>query len=395
MTRIGWLDLTNGVSGDMLLGALVSAGVPLAGLQDALQPLDLPITLHANTVLRVGLSATKVDVEVASAQRHSRTWRDIRLLLNKIDEPVRAKATAVFTSLAEAEAGVHGIAVDDVHFHEVGALDAIADVIAVCAGLHALNLEQLIVSPIALGSGSAHTAHGWIPVPVPAVLALAARTDVPCFGGAGDYEMATPTGVALASTLATNFGTLPAISPETVGVGAGAHDPTDHPNIVRLVIGNSCADSTVPTAAVLETNIDDMDPRLWPGVLDALLQAGAGDAWLTPIAMKKGRPAHTLCAIVSHERAAAVREAIFTHTTTIGLRETTVTKHTLEREFRRVAVAGVDIAVKLATLPDGSVINAMPEFDEVARAARTLRRPVKDVLAEAIQRATGFVKTHP
>lgn len=390
MTRIGWLDLTNGVSGDMLLGALVSAGVPISDMQNALQPLNLPITLRATDVLRAGLAATKVHVDTGGAQQHSRTWRDIQLLLNRIEEPVRTKATAVFTALAEAEAQVHGIAVDDVHFHEVGALDAIADVVATCAGLHALNLEHLVISPIALGFGSAHTAHGVIPVPVPAVLALASKTNAPVFGGPGDYEMATPTGVALAATLSTSFAALPAISTDSVGVGAGIRDPHQRPNVVRLVVGERREEHQSPTALVLEANIDDMDPRLWPCVLDALLQAGAGDAWLQPIVMKKGRPAHTLCAIVSPERAAAVRAVIFTHTTTIGLRETTIAKHALEREFKRVSVGGVEISVKLALLPDGSVINAMPEFDEVARAARITQRPVKNVLAEALQLAMGY-----
>jgi pyridinium-3,5-bisthiocarboxylic acid mononucleotide nickel chelatase len=393
VSRVAWLDLTNGVSGDMLLGALVSAGVPLDTMTEALEPMGLPISLRCEPVDRAGLAATKVSVDWSDHDGHKRTWRFIRKLLERIDEPVRASATKAFTALAEAEAHVHGIAPEEVHFHEVGALDAIADVVASCAGLHALGVDRIVVSPIAVGGGTARTEHGTIPVPVPAVLRLLSAARAPTFGGTEDFELATPTGVAIATAFATEYGAMPPMTPEHVGIGAGSRNPAGRPNVARLVLGEaaeSVAEPMAGSATVLEANIDDMDPRVWPDVLTSLLEAGAGDAWLIPIAMKKGRPAHTLCAIVGDDRIAHVRSAIFANTTTIGIRESAVVKHALARQFRNITVDGQQIAVKLGVLPDGQVINAMPEWEDVARAARLSQRPVKSVLSQAMGLAARF-----
>ncbi|MGI9163119.1 MAG: nickel pincer cofactor biosynthesis protein LarC [Mycobacterium sp.] len=386
--------MSNGVAGDMLLGALNSAGVPLDLMSEALRPMGLPITLHAEEVTRSGLAATKVSVEVPDHDQPVRTWRDIQDLLKSLADPVGTWATTVFRNLAEAEAEVHGTSPDEVHFHEVGALDSIADVVASCAGLLALDLDELVVSPFALGGGTVRASHGTMPVPVPAVLALLRNARAPGSGGVGDCEMSTPTGVAIATAFATGYGPLPHLSPDCIGTGAGTRNPTDRPNVVRLVVGATTGSDSASTgtAVVLEANIDDMDPRLWPAVLAALLSAGAGDAWLVPIAMKKGRPAHTLCVLAAHERVAAVRAAIFAHTTTIGIRQLTVDKHALHREFRTVAVGGQNIAVKLGVLPSGEVVNAMPEWEDVARAAEAIARPVKQVLAEAIGLAAEFTR---
>jgi pyridinium-3,5-bisthiocarboxylic acid mononucleotide nickel chelatase len=393
VSRVAWLDLGNGVAGDMLLGALVAAGVPLETMSAALAPMSLPITLLSERVDRAGMSATKVSVDYPQDHRHSRTWRDVRGLLDAVEEPVRTAAMTVFSVLAEAEGRVHGIAPDDVHFHEVGALDAIADVVASCAGLDILDVDRIIVSPIALGGGTVRAAHGTLPVPVPAVLALSSAAGAPVFGGPDDVELATPTGVAIATGLATGYGAMPQMTPELVGVGAGTRNPAHRPNVVRIVVGEATgatSDPSAGTAAVLEANIDDMDPRMWPSVLTALLDSGAGDAWLIPIAMKKGRPAHTLCAIASHDRVADVRAAIFGNTTTIGVREVAVTKHALQREFRSVTVDGQQIAVKLGILPSGDVVNAMPEWEDVAKAASATNKPVKNVLSEAVGLAAHF-----
>jgi uncharacterized protein (TIGR00299 family) protein len=391
MTRTAWFDLGNGVAGDMLLGALVDAGAPLEAMSSALAPMALPIALSAYAVDRAGMSATKVAVDVPETS-HSRTWRDVRDLLGAVEEPVRSAAAKVFAHLAEAEASVHGIAADDVHFHEVGALDAIADVVACCAGIHALQLDRIVVSPIALGGGTARTAHGTIAIPGPAVLALTRNSGAPVFGGPESRELATPTGVALVTAFADEYGPLPQLVPDVIGVGAGHHNPVHRANVVRMVIGNASARPPADggTAIVLEANIDDMDPRMWPGVLAGVLDAGAADAWLIPIAMKKGRPAHTLCAIVAPDRAAGVRTAIFANTTTLGIRETSVAKHALRREFRTVIVDGQSIAVKLGLLPTGEVVNAMPEWEDVSRAAIATERPVKSVLAEALGLASQY-----
>ncbi len=201
MSRVGWLDLGSGVSGDMLLGALVGAGVPLTTLSEALEPLGLPITLRREDVRRAGLAAVRVHVDVPAGDQPHRTWAAVRVLLDRLPAPLRSSSSGVFAALARAEAAVHGVPADDVHFHEVGALDAVSDVVGVCAGVAALGLERLVASPVALGSGYVATAHGRLPVPGPAVLALLAGAAAPAHGGGADEELATPTGVALVTSL--------------------------------------------------------------------------------------------------------------------------------------------------------------------------------------------------
>jgi uncharacterized protein (TIGR00299 family) protein len=388
VTRVGWLDLGNGVAGDMLLGAVVGAGVPLADVAAALEPLQLPITLRAEDVRRGGLRAVRVVVEAPEAGQPARCWSDVRRLLGRLPDPLRTSAVEVFGALARAEAAVHGVAEEDVHFHEVGALDAVADVVGVCAGMAALRLDRLVASPIALGGGRARTAHGTIPVPGPAVLALLEAAGAPGHGGPDEEELATPTGVALATTLASGFGPMPALRPTVTGTGAGTRDPAGRPNVVRLVVGEGSAGAPVgldtTTAVVLEANVDDLDPRVWPPVLAALLGAGALDAWLTPTVMKKGRPAHVVAALAGPAEVARVREVLLRETTTLGVREIPVVRHALRRTFGTVSVDGQPVAVKLGWGPDGSVLNAMPEWEDVARAAAELGRPVKQVLAQAV-----------
>ncbi len=296
-----------------------------------------------------------------------------------LDEPVRDAALATFARLAEAEAAVHGSTPDEVHFHEVGALDAIADVVGVCAGLHHLGLERLVVSPVALGGGHVVTEHGRLPVPAPAVSAL--LVGAPSYGGPVEVELCTPTGAALLVTHAAGWGPQPAMATSSIGVGAGGRELDGHANVLRLLVGQAAP--AVSADLLLETNVDDLDPRLWPPTIVAVLAAGASDCWLTPILMKKGRPAHTLTALVPAAHVSDVRREIFRHTTSIGLREQPVAKTALQREFSTVHVEGHPIEVKLATL-DGEVLNLQPEFEHVLAAASALDRPVKDVLQQAI-----------
>jgi uncharacterized protein (TIGR00299 family) protein len=378
---IGWLDCSAGISGDMLLGALVDGCVPLARLQEAVDAVGVePVRLSAQDVTRAGIGACKVDVEVAD-DAAGRTWRDVRALLEQapLDEPVRALALDVFARLAAAEASVHRVAVDDVHFHEVGALDAVADVVGCAAGLTSLGLSRLTASTVTVGSGTTRGAHGPLPVPPPAVVALLAGA--PVQAGPVAKEMTTPTGAALLAATVSSYGPLPSMSLLRSGSGAGGRDPQEVANVLRLVLGEPL-EAAAGTALVLETNVDDLDPRLWPGVLQALLDAGASDAWLTPILMKKGRPAHTLSVLCSGGRAAAVREVVFRETSTLGLRESAVGKHVLDRAERTVEVGGRSIRVKLGLL-DGEVVNAMPEWADVAAAAAALGRPAKQVLRDA------------
>jgi hypothetical protein len=388
---IGWVDASSGASGDMLLGALVGAGVPVGVIAEAVDKVAPEhVAIVPERVTRNGFAATRCRVEVVDSVTH-RSWADVRTLLAEagLHEDVRVRAHDTFDRLAVAEAAVHGTEPDDVHFHEVGALDAIADVVGVSAGLVHLGLDRLVVSPVAVGSGTVRGAHGSLPVPPPAVAEL--LRGVPSYAGpasAPAMELCTPTGAALLVSHATAYGPQPAMTVDAIGVGAGGRDPAGHANVVRLLVGEG-----VPTGAtgsttgagpvVIETNVDDLDPRLWPSVLATLLDAGASDAWLTPILMKKGRPAHTLHALVSAERAGDVRDAMFRHTSTIGLREVRIGKVALDRELRSVDVDGHPIAVKLARL-DGEVVNAQPEYEDVARVAALTGRPVKDVLAAAV-----------
>jgi uncharacterized protein (TIGR00299 family) protein len=368
---IGWVDGQAGASGDMLLGALVSAGVPLTVLQAAVDPLELGITFVATDVTRAGLGALKVDV-LAPDDATSRTWADIQQLVPE------GPARSVFARLAEAEAAVHGVPVDDVHFHEVGGLDAIADILGVTAGLEHLGLTALHCSTLSLGSGTTKGAHGPLPVPAPAVLAL--LHGCPVAAGPSSFESTTPTGAALLATHVTSWGALPPMTITAVGMGAGGRDPEELANVLRLVIGEPT--TTLKHEVLLEANVDDLDPRLWPEVLAQLMNAGASDAWLTPILMKKGRPAHTLSVLCTEDRKDVVQAVVFRETTTIGMREQSVTKHALERTESTIDVDGQSVRVKTAWL-HGQPVNAMPEWDDVLAAARALGRPAKDVLAAA------------
>ncbi|WP_030253395.1 nickel pincer cofactor biosynthesis protein LarC [Streptomyces violens] len=395
--RLAWLDVTSGVAGDMLLGALVDAGAAPEAVQqaiDAVVPGAVRLTQAA--VTRAGLRATKVGVEPLAEDHPHRTWRSIRVRIEEagLPAPVADRALAVFGRLAAAEARVHGVPVEEVHFHEVGAWDSIADVVGVCAALHDLGIAHLTASAVALGSGRVRTAHGELPVPVPAVLELAAGWDVV---GGGTGELATPTGMALVTALAAECGALPRLRAEATGVGAGTKDTPGRPNVVRVVIGTpaDAASGTdeETTAVVLEANVDDLDPRLWPGVLASLLAAGAADAWLVPILMKKGRPAHTLRVLAPRQRADALRDLVFRETSTIGVRESAVRKTALERTWIRVPVADdEEVPVKVAHR-GGVIVRATPEFEDVAALAAARGQPVVTVLdaAAAAAVANGLV----
>ncbi len=391
--RVGWLDLSAGVAGDMLLGAVVGAGAELGAIQ-SLVDLVLPGTVRLEThrVDRAGLQATKVDVVPLRDDHHHRPWATIRDLLvtapPALPDPVRRAALRVFERLATVEGEVHGVPTDDVELHEVGSWDSIADIVGVCAGLHLLGVTDLVAGPVAVGSGSVRAAHGTLPVPVPAVLGLLEGWTAQAGGGVG--ELATPTGVALVTTLAREEPGMPRMRVERSAAGAGTRDTPGRPNVVRLVLGRPAeplADGSTEMV-VLEANVDDLDPRVWPTVLAALLQAGAADAWLVPIAMKKGRPAHTLCVLGDPHLAAVLREQVLDLTSTLGVRQSTVQRWALERGWADVDVDGTTVAVKVAH-QEGVVVHATPEFDAVVGAATALGRPVRDVLAAAGARAAA------
>jgi len=386
---VAWVDASAGVAGDMLLGALVDAGACLSAVQGAVDAV-LPgaVRLRTEEVTRAGVRATRLRVDLVEPDSPHRTWMAVRSLVEgaSLVEPVRESAVRVFERLAGAEARVHAMAVDEVHFHEVGALDSIADVVGSCAALHDLGIGRLVVSTIALGSGRIRSSHGDVPVPVPAVLELARGWQV---SAGGEGELATPTGMALLTALGAASGPLPTQQVERVGVGAGSKAFPDRANVVRVVVGSDirAEDADNATELVIEANVDDLDPRLWPTVMAAVLEAGAADAWLTPILMKKGRPAHTLHVLATPERARALQEVIFTHTTTIGIRSTVVAKTALSRTWVDVELLGGTVPIKVAHR-GGVIVSATPEFEDVAALAAATGQPVRAVLARASAAAT-------
>jgi len=399
---IAWFQCAAGASGDMLLGALIDAGAPLEVVQAAVDAVGVePIEVEVEPVLRHGLAALKAHVRVRPSTI-VRTWANVRGLLEAADlaEPVRARALDVFARLAKAEGAAHRTSPDSVHFHEVGALDAIADVVGVCAALHALGITEAACSGIAVGSGMVRAAHGLIPVPGPAVVELLTEAGAPIYSGDERFELCTPTGAALLAGTVTQWGGLPLGRLVASGTGAGTRQLESVPNVLRVLLlerAEAVADESehaagsVTDEVLIETNVDDLDPRVWPEVLSQLMAAGAVDAWLTPILMKKGRPAHTLSALVPLDAAAAVRAVVFTQTPALGLREHVVRKHALGREWVSVDVLGQPIRIKQGTF-EGRVVSAQPEYADVLAAAAATGRPVKAVLTDAVAaaRAAGL-----
>ena len=390
MTTHLWIDAGAGVAGDMLLAALVDAGAPLDEVQATIDAV-LPDTVRlvATDVRRAGLRACKVDVEVLAPDQPDRRWSDIRGLLDgaPISETVRTTALGVFALLARAEAHVHGVEATDVHFHEVGAWDSIADVVGAVTAVHLLGVTSVSAGPVALGSGTARTSHGVVGVPAPATLELATGWQV---ASVGEGELTTPTGMALVRGLTDSCEGLPAMRITASGTGAGSKDVPGRANVTRVVVGELVeAGEADPGGSapqplwVLEANVDDLDPRLWPGVLESLMGAGAADAWLTPILMKKGRPAHTLSVLADDAHRAALREVVFVHTTTLGVREHLVDRHPLGRTWATVTVREQQVRVKLSLNAEGQVVHATPEFEDVRAAATRAGVPARVVLAEA------------
>ncbi len=383
----------SGASGDMLLGAVVDAGADLDAVVAVLR--GLPVggwTVSAETVIRGGLGATRVTVDVDAGERDGvvRTWGNVRELLAAAALPaaVRERALAAFSRLATAEAHVHRTPVERVHFHEVGALDAIVDVVGVCAGLDLLGVKRLTCGPVALGTGMTRGAHGLLPVPAPAVLELlrgapTRATDVAA-------ELCTPTGAALLAEWTDAWGSQPAMVVDRVGYGAGARE-LDRPNVVRLVLGAAPAttgddrggDATAAgVALLLETTVDDLPGEFVPPVLDALRAAGASDAWARPVLMKKGRPGLEIACLAPVDRGDALRRVLFRETTTLGVRGRLVDKWALAREWTTVTVAGAPVRLKVARL-DGEIVNVAPEYDDCAAAATATGLPLKEVYARA------------
>ncbi|WP_104526372.1 nickel pincer cofactor biosynthesis protein LarC [Blastococcus atacamensis] len=390
---IGWLDLAAGASGEMLLGALLDVGVPLDVPVEAISALHVEhLRLGAEQVRRQGLRATRAVVHTAGSD-DDRTWADVRALLRGSTLPpaVRDGALAVVERLAVAAAAAHGDEPEEIRAHALGTVGALAEIVGMVACLEHLELERLTASPVALGSGPTPTPHGFALVPGAVVLEL--LTGVPVHAGVVADELCTPVGAALLAARVDDWTPMPAMRPSRVGAGAGEDDPEELPSVVRLVLGEVGRPAPL-RPVVVEANVDDLDPRLWPGVLEALLAAGATDAWLTPILVPRGRPAHMLSALCRADAVTAVQSAVFSTTSTTGMRVVEARKVALERSSATVDVLGSQVGVTVAAAGD-RVVNVSVEFDDVAALADERGLPVKEVLRAATAAAETAYPADP
>jgi len=380
----------------MLLGALVDLGLPLASLEAELRKLPLPgWRLESRRVMRCGLQATKLDVLIEGHEHAHRGLAEIAAILGAagLDPADERRALALFERLAVAEAAVHGVPVERVHFHEVGAVDSILDVVGAVVGLRWLGAERFVASPLNLGTGTVTMSHGTFPVPPPATARLVAGA--PVFG-AGKGEKLTPTGALLVTGYATEFGPLPLMKVEATGYGAGTREDAEAPNVLRLIVGDAPATAAQagPESAgadadagervlVLECELDDMSPQLVGPLYEQLLAASALDVYVTAIQMKKGRPGLLLSVLAKPADRDAIEGILFRETTTLGVRRSEWQRTTLERRSVTVETAYGAIAIKLG-LRAGAVVNAQPEFEECRRAAQAHSAPLKEVMAAAL-----------
>jgi uncharacterized protein (TIGR00299 family) protein len=383
VSRLAYLDCTSGAAGDMLLGALVDLGLPLEQLREELARLHLAgYRLEARRVNRGGLAATKVDVVVDPAVARDRRLRDILALVDAsaLDGEVKQRSSALFRRLAEAEAAVHGTTVEEVHFHELGAVDSIVDVVGGVIALRWLGVSRFCASRLNVGSGTVTMSHGTFPVPTPATARLVAG--VPVYGE-GEGELLTPTGALLVTAHAADYGPLPAMRIEKVGHGAGDRETRGRPNVLRVLVGEQDANGAADRVLVLETELDDASPQLLGPLLEKLLAEGAKDAFFTPVQMKKGRPGVLVTVLCPPGRRVALEEVLFRETTTLGVRRAEWDRTCLERELASVETAYGPIRVKIGCR-GGVVYNASPEFEDCQRAAAERGVAVKEVLLAAL-----------
>jgi uncharacterized protein (TIGR00299 family) protein len=383
VTRIGYLDCVGGLAGDMLVAALLDAGGDenvLRALPGQLGLGEVEVTVER--VERQGVGALHVSFPAPGDPGH-RTWRTIRELLGAATLPgdVGRRSLAVFERLAEAEARVHGIPADDVHFHELGAVDTLMDVCGAVSLLAALGVDELACSPLPVARGTVQTDHGALPVPAPAAAEL--LRGAPLYGVPEGAELVTPTGAALAAELVSRWGELPPLTLEAIGYGAGTRDLPDRANVVRIFLGRKASSTSTGDVVLLETNLDDLSPELVPDASEACFAAGALDVWTVPALMKKGRPGIVLAALTRPADERAVANVLLEETTALGLRVSHLVRYELEREERVVELDGGSVRVKVGRL-DGRVVNVAPEHDDCADLARRTGRSVKSVWAAAL-----------
>jgi uncharacterized protein (TIGR00299 family) protein len=384
--RIAYFDPFSGASGDMILGALIDAGLPVADLRADLGRLDLAgYDLHVERVERHGLTGTQVSVEVA-ADQPARHWREIRTLIegSALAEPVRLAALAVFARLAEVEGQIHGISPEEIHFHEVGGVDAIVDVCGACLGLARLGVARVYSGPPRVGSGFVRAAHGLLPVPAPATAALLARAGAPILTNllgdqAVEAELLTPTGAALLTTLAEFR--RPDFAPAAIGYGFGRRE-LPWPNALRVWLGDLEDADADAGELLLETNLDDLNPQFYELLVERLFAEGALDVWLTPIQMKKGRPGTTVSALCPAARRQAIERALIENSSTLGVRSVPVERTKAARRMETVTTRWGEVRLKLRGWR-GRVIDVAPEYDDCLAIARRHEVPIREVWNEA------------
>jgi len=384
-----YLDCFSGISGDMFVGALLDVGLPLERLLAELKKIPLgSYEFERTRALRGHLVGTRVEIRVPGKQPH-RKLRDIEALIadSGLSTGVKEQTLKVFSRLAQAEGKLHNMPPEQVHFHEVGAVDAILDIVGTCIGLELLDISHLTCSPVNVGSGCVQAAHGTLPVPAPASLEL--LKDLPIYSSGIDGELVTPTGAALISTLATGFGPIPPMRVERIGYGAGAREIPGHPNLARLLLGESAEPVRVRDGApgdevvsVIEANVDDMSPQLYGYFIDQALAAGALDVTCTPIQMKKDRPGILLSVLCTPEKGDALAQMLFEQTTTIGVRIYEARRKILERELVSIQTPYGAVNVKVAKR-DGKVLNVAPEYEDCRRLASEKGVPLKQVMIAA------------
>jgi uncharacterized protein (TIGR00299 family) protein len=404
MSRVMYFDCFSGAAGDMVLGALLDAGLPLDALRAALGTLGVGHELRVSRVVRAGITANHVQViedgrghdhhahdhDHGHAHTHAHGHRSLKEIEHLIGHSAlstggKSRAKAMFRRLAEAEAAIHSTPIETVHLHEVGALDSIIDIVGAVFALEWFGIEDVVSSPLNVGGGTVEMAHGRFPVPAPATLRL--LTGVPVYSDGVMSELVTPTGALVISEYAKSFGPMPAMKVDRIGYGAGTRDLGNVPNVLRVAIGERAESTQTPRDSgvlKIECEIDDMNPQLFGPVIDQLFEAGALDAFLTAVVMKKGRPGTLLTILCGPSAREALTTLVFRETTTIGVRFEAVERETLDRESVEVALEGGAVRMKIARR-NGEILNAAPEFDDCVRLARSTGRPIKTIQAEAMR----------
>jgi len=379
-----YIDASSGVSGDMILGALLDCGIESSAFQKKMAELKLPVEIAVKEVKRASLRGLKVDVRVKTKKKIKRKWSDIQNILEKspISTAGKNQAKSIFKNLFEAEAHVHGRKFDETHLHEAGADDAIIDIVGSCWLADELGIRKFYASPLNLGRGWVKTSHGILPVPPPAVGEL--LKNIPVYSAHVEKELVTPTGAAILSTLVTKFLPFPELCYQKIGYGAGTKDFPDFPNILRIFYGEAEEFKTDDLTYMIETNIDDENPQILGHFLDLAMKIGALDVFFTPVFMKKNRPATKLTILAELGKIDALIRAIFLETSTIGVRYYPVHRRVLERKMLTVQVLGTEIPVKVARLEENE-INIQPEFAACRKAAKKANRPLKEIMQLALR----------